>query len=315
MSQVSEDSAAVSPLPLSIEGCVGNLTLGARKWIAQEFHDSIAQTLSTLSLFINFVEGAQQASRGTRSETAKLLQLSRQLRSDFDYAFGGQDESLTRQIESLLNGLEGRVNWITQLPAEDLHLSPRVQHEVCNIIREGLHNISKHAGATFIYLSITVNDGVVEINLNDNGRGFDLRDIGRNCFGLRGMSERAEALGGVARFTSAPGKGTSLLVRLETACPDDIESGEKIRTCHNIVSALRNHFAVEMAQLEETIKAIVTQPSNSHQHVRARQLVGHMMEGVRGVIRSLRDVESPAIGVGGHFSQVAAMTQIVEPRR
>jgi two-component system sensor histidine kinase UhpB len=93
-----------------------------------------------------------------------------------------------------------------RLPAE-------LEGTAFRLVQEALTNVAKHAEADAVELRIGVTDGVVEIVVADDGRGMDL-DAPTAGFGLVGMRERAELVGGVLDIASAPGSGTTLRARI-----------------------------------------------------------------------------------------------------
>jgi len=83
------------------------------------------------------------------------------------------------------------------------------------ICQEALSNAWRHAEATRAAVTLTCDEDGVVLTIADDGCGFDpssARGRGR-CFGLLGMSERAEVLGGHLVVESAPGEGTRVTVR------------------------------------------------------------------------------------------------------
>jgi two-component system NarL family sensor kinase len=101
-----------------------------------------------------------------------------------------------------------------QLP----RLTPSVVFQATYIIREALTNVRKHSGADSVHLTLQgLEDGGVEVTIQDNGRGFDLdgdQPSSRGGFGLRFMRERAERVSGNMRVESGPGQGTRVVVSL-----------------------------------------------------------------------------------------------------
>jgi signal transduction histidine kinase len=86
---------------------------------------------------------------------------------------------------------------------------------VFRIIQESLTNVTKHAHASRVEVSIAQSDGVLTVNVRDNGTGFSAEAPRKpNSYGLLGLRERASLLGGDATIISAPGKGTQVEIRL-----------------------------------------------------------------------------------------------------
>lgn len=79
------------------------------------------------------------------------------------------------------------------------------------IAQESLTNITRYAQATTVLVSLSQRDGLVLLQVRDNGLGFDTNQAGRgHSFGLLGMQERAIALGGTLEVASESGRGTAV---------------------------------------------------------------------------------------------------------
>ncbi|MEM8514887.1 signal transduction histidine kinase [Massilia sp. MP_M2] len=89
-----------------------------------------------------------------------------------------------------------------------------------HIAQEALTNVAKHARATQVTLTLEREGGELTLSICDNGCGIDPAARTRpHAFGLRGMHERASALGGVLSLSAAPGGGTMLTVKIRLAPP------------------------------------------------------------------------------------------------
>ncbi len=82
------------------------------------------------------------------------------------------------------------------------------------LVQEAITNISKHAQARHVGLTMTERDGFVEVVVRDDGVGFDAAVPPRSAYGLVGMRFRVEAAGGTLNVASAPGQGTQLTLTL-----------------------------------------------------------------------------------------------------
>ncbi len=116
-------------------------------------------------------------------------------------------------------GIRCRFDVPADLPARALRTG--VRHELFLVIKEGLHNTIKHAGASEVRLRVSSTAERLELELSDNGRGFDesLPQAGpsgspspRSRNGLANMRQRAAAARGHLEITSAPGRGTQLKI-------------------------------------------------------------------------------------------------------
>jgi signal transduction histidine kinase len=96
-------------------------------------------------------------------------------------------------------------------------LRPESELTVYRLIQESLTNISKHARAHTVRVTLGQHDDRVEVEVSDDGVGFDLSAQKFAAHGLLGMRYRVEAEGGTLRLQAAPGQGTSVVARLPLA--------------------------------------------------------------------------------------------------
>ena len=97
--------------------------------------------------------------------------------------------------------------------------TPELESTIYRIVQEALTNVSRHAQATRAVVNISEREGVVRASVTDDGQGLpDAESLGPRSdgleggFGMGGMRERAELVGGELEFGPAPGRGT--VVRL-----------------------------------------------------------------------------------------------------
>jgi len=90
-----------------------------------------------------------------------------------------------------------------------------VRAELLQIAREALSNVARHAGATEATVRLSSDGKDLELEIRDNGRGFELTTTPLDGhFGLANMRDRATALGGAMLVESAAGSGTHIIVRI-----------------------------------------------------------------------------------------------------
>jgi signal transduction histidine kinase len=120
---------------------------------------------------------------------------------------------LRGRLTPLLTGLPTEVRWQTaQLP--DLpNASPGTVLGVLRIVQEALTNALKHANAGTVSIEAAWLAPLLEINIRDDGRGFD-RELITAGRGLSSLAHRAAAIGGRLIVVSAPGQGTRVSLRL-----------------------------------------------------------------------------------------------------
>jgi signal transduction histidine kinase len=86
---------------------------------------------------------------------------------------------------------------------------------IFRILQEALNNVAKHSEADTVNLSLKKNKGKIELNIEDNGKGFDLDEVlhadsHERGLGLQSIRERTELFGGSIDINSKKGKGTSI---------------------------------------------------------------------------------------------------------
>ncbi|WP_154668300.1 sensor histidine kinase [Pseudoduganella violaceinigra] len=106
---------------------------------------------------------------------------------------------------------------------KELELDPEQAAALFRIAQEALTNIAKHAQASAAAIRLSRSRGVLTLKISDNGRGIRPADRAKpDSFGLRGMAERARALGGTLTLGHAAGGGTevAIKIRLPASAPD-----------------------------------------------------------------------------------------------
>ncbi|MDH3258855.1 MAG: ATP-binding protein, partial [Deltaproteobacteria bacterium] len=88
-------------------------------------------------------------------------------------------------------------------------VSESVATAAYRIAQETLTNVARHASATEVTVTLGSRDGALTLSVEDNGRGFDSRELDETAgLGAAGMRERASLVGGTLEIISGPGEGT-----------------------------------------------------------------------------------------------------------
>jgi signal transduction histidine kinase len=107
--------------------------------------------------------------------------------------------------------------------ALESRLAPDLETVLYRVTQESLNNVGKHAGASRVTVSLAAENGSVRLRINDDSVGFDPVAAGRllseGHFGLAGMRERVEMVGGHLSIDSAPGSGTTVDVAMANQGP------------------------------------------------------------------------------------------------
>jgi signal transduction histidine kinase len=105
-------------------------------------------------------------------------------------------------------------------------LAPDIETALYRVTQESLNNVSKHAGASRVTVSLAAENGSVRLLINDDGVGFDpamaARLLSEGHFGLAGMRERVELVGGRFQIDSGPGQGTTVAVEMANRPADTV---------------------------------------------------------------------------------------------
>jgi signal transduction histidine kinase len=123
--------------------------------------------------------------------------------------------ALQRYTQSLQNEMVSPLR-IEIMEGKTPPLTSDAETALFRIAQEGLNNIIKHSHGHEAVLSIGVHDGQLELVIKDDGVGFETPSLQRrtsHSFGLVGMRERAQSLGGCLEVNSSPGNGTEVIAR------------------------------------------------------------------------------------------------------
>jgi signal transduction histidine kinase len=99
-------------------------------------------------------------------------------------------------------------------------LSPDIAQEVLQMVREALHNVQKHAGATRVAVAVERNGKVLEIAIDDNGHGFNfvgaytLEELDLLKIGPASLKRRARSINAEMTLESQPGRGAGIKLRI-----------------------------------------------------------------------------------------------------
>ena len=207
-----------------------------RKRIAAELHDSLGQSLAIiknralLSLSTpNDLERAQEQLREISEASAEVIEEVKEIAHNLR-PYQLDRLGLTRTIEAMIRkAAEARNLRLTlELDRIDGLFPPEAEINIFRILQESINNVVKHAEASEARIAIRKDTNLVEITIQDNGKGFVpgavSTDAGtRRGFGLMGMAERTRLLGGSYNLSSIPGQGTTM--RIMVALKDERNPG------------------------------------------------------------------------------------------
>jgi signal transduction histidine kinase len=193
--------------------------------LARELHDSVTQSLYSLTLF---TEAARHIAEEDGNETIEQyvgqigvigLQALKEMRLlVFELRPPElEKEGLVSALRRRLETVEGRAGVDASVVVDDfVKLPGNIEQEFFRIAQEALNNALKHAAAASVVVYLRQVNGSIEMEIVDDGVGFDPESLpDRGGMGLKNIRERAEGLGGAVVIHSNPGEGTCIKVRLE----------------------------------------------------------------------------------------------------
>lgn len=190
-----------------------------RNRMARELHDTLAHTLSGLSVQLQTVkaywhvepataqemlDGALTATRSGLQETRRALKALR--------ATPLEDLGLSLAIRELAESVAERGHLNLRLSiAEPLPtFTPEVSQCLYRVTQEALMNVLYHANAQHLSVKIGKNNNEIQLKIEDDGVGFDLNRDYAGHWGVEGMRERAQLVGGRLSIKSEPNHGTTI---------------------------------------------------------------------------------------------------------
>ena len=198
-----------------------------RKKISRELHDEIAQTLSGINVQLATLK--QQAAVNVKGLQKKIASAQRMVEKSVDivHRFARElrppmldDLGLIPALHSFVKRFASRTGARARLTvcAQVERLDSAKRTTLYRVAQEALTNVSRHAKATRVDVTIRKLPGAVCMEIKDNGRSFlvqrQLRMKGNNHLGLLGMRERVEMVGGSFSVESVKGRGTTIRARI-----------------------------------------------------------------------------------------------------
>jgi two-component system, NarL family, sensor kinase len=195
-----------------------------RRRLAGEIHDGISQRVVSLSFHLSAAADAVRTAPDVAArEIAEAQLLAEAALDETRFAIAGlhppvlDDLGLAASLESLARTFPQLEVHAEVRPCE---LPAHVATAVYRIAQEALQNVAKHAEATSAHLRLLANGDQMLLEVEDDGKGFEAAALrgpagqpGQVGYGLPGMRERAELLGGMLEVRSCPGQGTLLRLR------------------------------------------------------------------------------------------------------
>lgn len=202
--------------------------LEERRRIARELHNTMAQYLPSLILELNSLRDGTKNQPATHARLERLLKITNE--------FEKEAHHLARELRPVALddlGLQTALpNYLAQWSerakiAVDFHttnldqqrLLPEIEATLYRIVQEATTNVMKHSQARRVSIIVEGHANDIQLIIEDDGSGFEAERLlhqpnPQRCLGLIGMQERVAMVAGTLEIESAPGRGTTLFVRI-----------------------------------------------------------------------------------------------------
>ena len=199
-----------------------------RMRIAQDIHDDLGARVTQISLVSSAAQRRQEVSERARRDFEQVAELSASIvtalyetvwavspENDHLDEFGAYICQMTTQICAQAN-VKCRLA-VPDLP-HDAPIGSKFRHEIIMAVKEAVHNVIKHSGASELQVHILFENRILTIIMQDNGKGLDPA-VESEGHGLANMKRRMKSCGGTCSLQNRAGGGTE--VRLELLLPED----------------------------------------------------------------------------------------------
>ncbi len=193
-----------------------------RRRISRELHDEAGQSLLCIRLKLEML--GRTAPESMRAPMAEIRELTEHTISEIRRTIAALSPAVLEQLglAAALRQMANRFRGVyagqvrLHLPLGRDPLPRETEIATFRLVQECFHNIVKHSEASTVNLSLHSTDGILRLNVEDNGVGFDVKAAleKRNSYGLVGMRERVALLGGKLNIQSRPRRGTRVSVEL-----------------------------------------------------------------------------------------------------
>ncbi|MHB8295251.1 MAG: GAF domain-containing sensor histidine kinase [Acidimicrobiales bacterium] len=226
-----------------------------RRRLAGELHDGVTQRLLSLSYHLDAAAASATAGGATAGDDL-AAQIGRardlasealvEIRSSIAALRPGvlEDLGLAAALEGLATSLarSGPPSPAGASPAgpnppgafgpvevrlQDVELSRHVETAVYRVAQEALRNAARHSGAATASIELRREGGSVVLEVRDDGEGFANEEAGGDRYGIQGMRERAQLVGGRLEILSRPGHGSTVTLRVPAGRPSSAQAASR----------------------------------------------------------------------------------------
>jgi signal transduction histidine kinase len=205
--------------------------IGAREstlhHLSRELHDGLGQVLTAIGSMLGRAERQVPEGAPLRAELREVREIAQTALNDVRSLSQTLHPSILEEL-----GLESTLDWY--LPTAEKQLGMTIDYlregtpvpvratsaiHVYRVLQEALSNVSRHAGSDRVRVRLRFLPGLLELDVEDAGRGLEDR-TGRRGLGMVAMRERAELVGGTIEFTRPSAGGTRVRLRVPLGGPE-----------------------------------------------------------------------------------------------
>jgi two-component system sensor histidine kinase UhpB len=223
--EVTNSRAGLAELTAHIE----DVKEQERTRIAREIHDDLGGNLTAIKMALAMLARRLPADQPQLADKAAYVDalVDRTIeavhRISLDLRPSMLDFGIVAALEWQVKEFEKQMGVSCKFTSNEKEIDLSADHAIAlfRIFQEALTNIAKHAGATRVTVALQRLPQHVALTITDNGGGVQADDRKKpGSFGLRGMSERARALGGTMALSRAPGGGTIVTIKIRLTAPE-----------------------------------------------------------------------------------------------
>jgi ligand-binding sensor domain-containing protein/signal transduction histidine kinase len=196
-----------------------------RTRISQDMHDEVGAGLSEIGILSELAKKNIQNPQDAEIHMQRVSETSRETIASIGeiiWAINPKNDLLDDLVAYLRHytarylGPTGiTLEFDTPETIPHFHLSAESRRNIFLVMKETLHNIVKHSGATAVITKVSFTKVRLDILVKDNGKGFSASDTSRFGNGLHNMEKRMKSIGGEFVIESKPGEGTSVAIALD----------------------------------------------------------------------------------------------------
>ncbi|HEX2532754.1 MAG TPA: ATP-binding protein [Chitinophagaceae bacterium] len=190
-----------------------------RRSISSDLHDDIGSTLSSINIYTELAKRTEQNTEFLHLIQGNATDIITKL-DDLVWGINPKNDTGEQLVsrmklfaESLLSAAHIQFNLEYNPELTGMKLDLKQKQNIYLLFKEAVNNVAKHSGATRCTVRLKVSGRRLDMEITDNGRGFDPAGVNTNRNGLKNMRDRAAEMKGNASVYSEPGAGTRIHVQ------------------------------------------------------------------------------------------------------